>query len=158
MAPGSTGEPYDTIRAPVFLWQAVFYHQDPRSFLLCRIQSPLLPLLHVSIRLLFLVIIIKHLMKHHLCTKLCYFFLDDRGKRILYPAMVHFVSGCDYCCFSDHKRLYIKNRSVIAYVRSRLQLILFYDKRYDSCSGELITLFSQWYCRASLLSSFHQRS
>lgn len=70
------------------------------------------------------------------------FFLDNRGKRILYPAMVHFVSGCDYRCFSDHERLYIKNRSVIAYVRSRLQLILFYDKRYDSCSGELITLFT----------------
>ena len=80
-------------------------------------------------------------MKHHLCTKLCYLFLDDRGKRILYPAVVHFVSGCDYCCFSDHERLYIKNRSVIAYMRSRLQLILFYDKRYNSCSGELITLF-----------------
>ena len=80
-------------------------------------------------------------MKHHLCTKLCYLFLDNRGKRILYPAVVHFVSGCDYRCFSDHERLYIKNRSVIAYVRSRLQLILFYDKRYDSCSGELIPLF-----------------
>lgn len=157
MAPGSTGEPYDTILAPVFLWQAVFYHQDPRSFLLCRIQSPHLPLLHVSIRLLFLVIIIKHLMKHHLCTKLCYLFLDNRGKRILYPAVVHFVSGCDYRCFSDHERLYIKNRSVIAYVRSRLQLILFMTSGMILVPASL-SPFSQWYYRASLLSSFHQRS
>lgn len=157
MAPGSTGEPYDTIRAPVFLWQAVFYHQDPRSFLLCRIQSPLLPLLHVSIRLLFF--------DHHHQTphetssvhQTLLFFLDDRGKRILYPAVVHFVSGCDYRCFSDHERLYIKNRSVIAYVRSRLQLILFMTSGMILVPASL-SPFSQWYYRALWLSSFHQRS
>lgn len=85
------------------------------------------------------------------------FFLDNRGKRILYPAMVHFVSGCDYRCFSDHERLYIKNRSVIAYVRSRLQLILFMTSGMILVPASL-SPFSQWYCRASLLLSFHQRS
>lgn len=157
MAPGSTGEPYDTIRAPVFLWQAVFYHQDPRSFLLCRIQSPLLPLLHVSIRLLFLVIIIKHLMKHHVCTKLCYFFsMTGVNASCILPWNTSFPVVIIAAFLTTNG--FISRIGPSSHMCEAASSLSFFMTSGMILVPASLSPFSQWYCRASLLSSFHQRS
>lgn len=120
MAPGSTGEPYDTIRASVFLMASGVLSSG--STLIPPVQNTISAPASIARKHPSVIFCHHHQTPHETSSvrQTLLFFFYNRCKCILYPAMVHFVSGCNYCCFSDHKRLNIKDWTILTYIRSFL--------------------------------------
>ena len=77
----------------------------------------------------------------HLTAELCKLCLNNRREGILYAAVKHLIAGGDKAVFSRPYRNKSNDRLTAGKLFGLLHAFFGYDKRYYSCSAQLVALF-----------------